>query len=285
MQLARCSAQLRVVLALSLLPLSAEALCTYGTTAGNAGKTCREIILRDPDCYQQSGLYWVTCGTLSTPVQVYCEMGRLRGGWERLAKENFTGGASCPDEWVDHNEPSNGLHYCTTNTDSAKWAIQPVCPFSEVNGYVLADQKGFADAFHGQDSRAWDSHVDGVTIFYRHKYHVFTYAVGMEEKARMESCECHGSAHERAADWLQWNFMCDSAQPPLNTDPTLVGQRVLWTGRDCGPESRCCHRAGAPWFYRSFPRPTSQDVRVVLKYDNGGSQGGVLVREVELYVR
>lgn len=227
----------------------------------NPGETCREILFKNPDCYGQSGSYWLNCGNeTSEPVEATCEMSRLRGGWEQLIRENFTNstnGSMCPEKWVDF-EGYNGESYCST-TDGKKRAslkLYATCPFSEVNGYVLVDQKGDCNAFKGQPRIIYGSYADGVSITYgsNPKKHIYTYAVGWEEKARLESCQCHGSTYTDYVATVALDYMCDSGMPPNTVGQSLLlGERVLFTGTGCHAESGCCHVAGAPWFYRELP--------------------------------
>lgn len=269
------------------------ALCTYGTTEENPGWSCREILLKDPDCFDQSGLFWVSCA--GSPQQVYCEMSRLRGGWTRVAQANFTNGSACPGAWESYLG-SNGVDYCAvpasmTGQRKVSWYIQPPCRYSEVNGYVLADQQGNCDAFLYAASKIHNAYVDGVSITYGGndgpggQTHLFTYAVGREEQARQESCECHGSTSQSPPQYVGLNFMCDSGMEPFTAQASRIGYRVLFTGEGCGPDSSCCHRAGAPWFYRRLPMTTGRQLEVRIMQTNGHGDEVVLVRELELYVR
>ncbi len=280
--------------AIGILLPSARALCTYGTTEGNPGQSCREILVKNPDCFGQSGLYWVQCGW-SPPQQLFCEMSRLRGGWIRVAKANFTNGTACPGYWAAY-AASNGLDYCAVPADltgqqKASWYIDPPCSYSEVNGYVLGDQQGNCDGFVGGAYLIYKPYVDGVSFTYGGsdgpglRSHLFTYAVGREEQARQESCECHGSTAQHPPHYVGVNFMCDSGMKPFTAQASRIGYRVLWTGEGCGAASSCCHRAGAPWFYRKLARTVNRQLEIRIMQTSGHSDEKVLVRELELYIR
>ena len=39
---------------------------------------------------------------------------------------------------------------------------------------------------------------------------------------------------------------------------------LLWDGENCGPYSKCCSFNTPPWFYKSLPQPTNDDLEVRL---------------------
>ena len=266
------------------------ALCIYGTTEDNPAKTCREILLKNPDCYGQTGFYWLNCGgeqQLETPVLNYCEMSRLGGGWMRIGRRNFTRGNPCPGDWVSY-VGANGMEYCTSadGDPQALWVIVPECPYSEVNGFILGDQKGNCEAFTNQGSSIDENYVDGVSFTYGiKKQHLFTYAVGREEKARLESCECHGSTYTDYPAFVGWDFLCDSGMKPYTAQASAIGQRGLWTGEGCDEKSSCCHTAGAPWFYRSLPETVQDRIQIRIMTDDAHADEMVLISEIILFVR
>lgn len=270
----------------------AVALCIYGTTESNPAKTCREILLKNPDCYGKTGWYWLTCGgeeQLDPPVLHLCDMNRLGGGWMRIARRNFTDGNPCPGDWISY-VGSNGLNYCTTpdGVPQAQWRINPKCPYSEVNGYILGDQKGLCEAFTGasQETSIKDNYVDGVSITYGNpKQHLYTYAVGREEKARLESCECHGSTYSDYPVFVGWDYLCDSGMKPYEAQASAIGKRVLWTGKGCDEQSSCCHTAGAPWFYRKLPLTANERIEIRIMSDDAHADEMVLLREIVMYIR
>ena len=74
---------------------------------------------------------------------------------------------------------------CTTPNDTtiASWFIDTICPYSEVCGYVLVDQKGLDDRFQ---SSLDGNYIDGISITYNDsntRQHLYTYVVGREQKA------------------------------------------------------------------------------------------------------
>ena len=207
----------------------------------------------------------------------------------RVAAGNFTGGSACPCEWQNHTA-ANSLSYCTTDSGrpNASWTIDNICPFSELNGYLLADQKGECDGFYGQEKNINGNYVDGVSITignYTQRKHLFTYAVGREEKAINEACECHGSPFVDYPWFIEWDYYCDSGFAVSTASPTAIAPRTLWTGTGCGATSGCCHWAGVPWFYKALPQTVNERVEARILSDDSHANEMVLVREFQLFLR
>lgn len=265
---------------------SSMALCYYGTSETNPGRSCAEILSVSPGCYGHSAYYWIKCGNMANPRHVYCDMERLQGGWIRLTAENFTAGTGCPCEWQNYTA-ANGLDYCTTDVGrpNASWSIDNICPYAEINGYLLADQKGECDGFYGQEKNLNGNYVDGVSITIGNstqRQHLFTYAVGREEKAINEACECHGSPYIAYPWFIEWDYLCDSGFRADTVSTSAIGTRILWTGQGC---TGCCHWAGAPWFYKELPQRVNERIEVRILTDDSHANEMVLVREFELYIR
>ena len=258
-------------------------------------RTCRELAAKNQYCVRESGPRLVDCGEEETR-EVYCDMTHKAGGWERLAKLNFTGPDQCPvgSTWMPVT--INGVSYCSTidGYSVASWVLNPMCSFSEISGYVLADQRGKMDGFYpGIDQLPTldDPYVDGVSITLGNtssgRQHIFTYAAGRDELPRIESCPCHGSPVSTLPYFVEFDYHCDSSYAPYTATSVNVGQRVLWSGYGCGEGSVCCNSADSPWFFRVLPhnvRGQPLEVRI-LSNAASHSEEMILIREIELLVR
>ena len=221
-----------------------------------------------------------------------------RGGWERLTELDFTSSDVCPSGTTWFPVTVDGVDYCTTvdGSEVATWTLRPKCPYSEIVGYVLADQKGKMEGFfrsHGEHVTVDDVYVDGVSITFGFvnssspRQHIFTFAAGREELARVESCPCHGAPPSTVPHFVQWDYHCDSTYAPYSSTPLSKGYRTLWSGVDCGQKSACCYSADAPWFYRRLPLVVrDQPIEVRIMSDAAShTDEMILVREIALYVR
>lgn len=214
----------------------------------------------------------------------------------RIAEENFISEqVSCPCQLLNYTttDDANATTYCTVPSSLAQvsWYIDNICPYSEIRGYVLVDQKGHNDGFQMNDScNVNDNYVDGVSITYNsssQRQHLYTYIVGREQSALPQSCECHGASPNYPL-FLLWDFMCDSGFDPNADNSSLlsVAPRTLFTGKECAVDSSgCCQVIGAPWFYRSLPVEVNSSLEVRILSDGGHDDEMILLREVALYVR
>ena len=279
-----------ILVCLTINCQSVSGLCYHGTSMSNPGSSCRDIVFINPGCFGFSGFYWIQCNGMNSPVQVYCDMRTHQGGWMRVASENFTAGSLCPCDW--DNYTASGIQYCTTPSDmtAASWYVDNICPYSEVRGYVLADQKGLCDGFFNvnvTNATIDDNYVDGISISIGNtsRQHIYTYAIGREQKAGLsEACECHSSDVTIPA-FILWDYMCDSGFEADSSSASAIGTRTLFTGRGCAVDSGCCHVAGSPWFYKRMPCTLSETLEVRILSDEDHSDEMVLIREVELYVK
>ena len=276
-----------------LVVTSAYNVCEYGDDASTVARTCSEVAAKNQYCIYESGLRLIDCGDGGDTHEVYCDMSHLAGGWQRVAKLNFTSSDPCPvgSTWMPVNV--NGINYCTTVDGSsvASWALYPKCSFSEISGYILADQKGKMEGFFSEQATTLDNtYVDGVSITINAsniRQHVFTYAAGREELPRIESCPCHGAPVTNIPHFVGFDYHCDSGYAPYTATSLNTGYRTVWSGEGCGVGSACCNSADTPWFYHVLHynvRDAPLEVRI-LSDDASHDNEMILVREIALYVR
>ena len=96
--------------------------------------------------------------------------------------------------------------------------------------------------------------------------HIWSYAAGQREDISREfNCPCaeHLSTEPLTPDCVGDHFYCDIASyyaPKVE----WYTNNTLWDGKDCHQGSKCCDNEHLPWFWRTLPQETSDDVEVHL---------------------
>ncbi len=61
------------------------------------------------------------------------------------------------------------------------------------------------------------------------------------------------------------DYFCDTVNTgPYNYSDQYYLDDILWDGEGCGPTSTCCSLHSPPWFCKSLPQPTSDDLEIRL---------------------
>lgn len=273
-------------------------VCKYGESTSKVARTCSEILAKNQYCIYDSAVRYIDCGDGdgAETHEVYCDMSHMAGGWQRVANLNFTASDPCPvgSTWMPVNV--NGIDYCSTidGYTVASWVLYPKCSFSEVSGYIIADQRGKMEGFSSnlaQSHTLEDTYVDGISITVGNtssvRRHIFTYAVGREELPRIESCPCHGAPLSIVPHFVGFDYHCDSTYAPYTTNSNDIGYRTLWSGEGCDDGSICCNSADTPWFYHQLHNNVRDEPLEIRILSDAASHNEemILVREIALFVR
>ena len=238
--------------------------------------SCQEVF----DCNQgaPSGQYWINTTNRRSMVirEVYCDMenvyGGNRGGWMRVAFFNMSNPThSCPSPL--RTDTTQGRRLCTRSVDTPFSSVvfhTHRVPYTAVCGRAVAYQYGKTNAFYGaaQGTRYHsinDPYVDGISITHgQPRKHIWTYAIGRsktdsETKLR---CPCSTPEGTKPPTFVQGHYFCDEG---ASNTPTSIHYHLdapLWNGKGCLQSSSCCATSGMPWFCRTLPRPTTDDIEV-----------------------
>ena len=231
--------------------------------------------------FLSSGYYWIQPSIGSPPVQVYCDFNRQCGcggssAWTRVAFLNMSDpNEVCPSNWTTYTSP---LRACGTG-DSA--GISNQCDsviYPNTMGQTYSRVCGRVIAYQHKNTRAFETlvtrnrtleqiYLDGVSITHGSagsRQHVWSFvsALGDVFASRPEfSCSCSSSSNwPYSTSFVGNDYFCDTgnhasvySNGPFPDDP-------LWDG--AGPSSTCCTFNNPPWFCKTLPQPTTDDLEV-----------------------
>ena len=290
-----------VISILAILQQKVVAGCADGTTPSRAAKSCFDIY----DCNPRSpsGLYYVRYkshyGTYS-PTRVYCDMETRRcgvkGGWMYVTSLDMKNSAHyCPSHFKQ--EVSGGKRFCVkkvrTGCSSQTYSIGGV-PYAEVCGKAIGYQYGSPDtAPHpvGTYRSIEEGYMDGISITHGStpRKHIWTYMGGFTEDASIShiyKCPCAAKGIPLSYNNFVGNhFYCESGMPNKNGPIKWYLNDPLWDGAGCPSGNSCCANSGLPYFYRTLPRVTNDNIEVRICADDPRPNEDVGLEELELYVR
>ena len=215
------------------------------------------------------------------------------GGWMRIA--NIQNGDSCPNGWKQILSPAKA---CRANSDAVgcysayfsnkKFSYQHIC------GKVVGYQKGTPDGYYTSSyttypSKAIDGpYIDGVSLTYgTPRKHLFTYACGFSSDSTHShaNCPCARYPGDNPPSFVQDGYYCESGSTSGPAYGTVYVTDPLWDGKGCSAGNSCCSQAGMPWFYRDVLNKINEPIEARICRDQGYSDEGILVKDLELYIQ
>ena len=210
----------------------------------------------------------------------------------------------CPAGWSEISTP---VRACARPSDtvgcfSASYPNSNSVEYSRVCGRVIGYQYCTPDAFNGYStdtSRTIDDlYVDGVSITHgsNPREHVWSFAAAFNEEYSgpgQFTCGCTNTANPFSASYVVPPFVgndyfCDTGSVvdprPCTFPDDILTADPLWDGEGCGSNSTCCELNNPPWFCKTLPQPTTDDIEVRICYSETRGQDGVLVEQIEMYV-
>ena len=169
--------------------------------------------------------------------------------------------------------------------------------YSRVCGRILAYQHGVPDAFL-ELVTAGDtveiSYLDGISLTHGEpgaREHIWSFAAarGDRDSSIMTTvvCDCTNSnAWPHTTGFIGNDYFCDTAnhQSTVNNEsPDFYPDDPLWDGAGCATTSTCCQFNSPPWFCKTLPQQTTDDLEVRICHSRGTEDTPVHL--VELYVQ
>ncbi len=267
--------------------------CYFGQHSSAPGDSCYHILKIQPECYENSGFYWVKKGT--GVEYVYCDMEHNGGGWRRAIYFHSNLNMTCPGDLVSENLYNTTRTYCKRNPtellfNSFTWNTDEQVQFSEIRGYAsLRVASGTAPkAFHYYTKTLPEfGIVDGLDIVIGvfpggWVKPVFAYAVGLVNSGS-NSCPVSGGDEygDFRRNYRDYAYACDEIDAVGYIDSEGIYSHELFAGSSC---VQC--PVGMPWFERSFG-DTIQDAKIQVRMINADEHNDdtIYLADMELFVR
>ena len=250
--------------------ISSEVLAALGTglTPDNPASSCSALPANRPPSY-----YWILPASGPPAVQLYCDFNRQCGcdgpsTWTRVAFLNMSDpDHSCPSNWENFTTPiracAGGIPLYNLSCDSVFYSASGmtynrVC--GRISGYELGYSGAFSELIYGASIDS--PYVAGVSLTHGSvgsRQHIWTFAAAAGETVYYypsELCECSSSDEwPYSTAFVGDDYFCDTSNREGFTDP-------LWDGTGCGSNSTCCEFNSPPWFCKTLPQPTMDDLEV-----------------------
>ena len=217
-------------------------------------------------------------------------------GWRRVAFINMTDTSyDCPTglNLTSHSKRTCGRSHITHGGCSSTTFSVGCSPYSQVCGRIRGYQFGTTGAF-GHDLRDIDSYyVDGVSLTHGgagRRQHIWTFAAGGSEVSVHPNygCPCDSAPPSIVPSFVGNDYFCESGlHSEWNNDyfGALFPDDVLWDGQNCTSTSTCCQFNNPPWFTKTLPTNTRDDIELRICTTGTPAGDDVPFELVELYVQ
>ncbi len=181
-------------------------------------------------------------------------------------------------------------HGCLSLVYSTDYA-----PYERVCGRVIGYQHRSPDAFspyYEDRSKTIDeNYMDGVSITYGYfpRKHIWTFTAGLDEtRTDFRGCPCANRNQAYSGvipPFVGSDYFCETASRSAAV-LRFYPNDPLWDGQGCGEISTCCTGTTAPpWFCKTLPLATRENVEVRLCGDESNSNENIPIELIEIYVQ
>ena len=222
------------------------------------------------------------------------------GGWTRVAYLNMSDpNQQCPSNWTLTTSPVRGCGRSSAGQYTCDSSIYPVYgrTYSSVCGRVLAYQRGvgagFGAALETGRNTIDVAYVSGVSVTHGQagsRQHIWTFAATLDEQDTHNvqyNCLCTNTNVTwpyQVPSFILNDYFCDTGNRGHGFNRTaFYSNDRLWDGEGCGSASTCCVFNTPPWFCKSLPQPTSDDLE--LRLCNYVYAGNTLISLADIFIK
>lgn len=215
-------------------------------------------------------------------------------GWRRVGHLDLTDTSqSCPSVLLESS--AGGVRACgrpteTPDCQSVFYTTDGSCLYSKVCGRIRGYQFGATSAFQFASQGLEGNYVEGVSLTHGpsgNRTHIWTFASSLTEvfdgRFSDQFCQCVTSAAPAPPSFVGNDYFCESGAHTVFNSISFYPNDPLWDGQNC--VSSCCGLNNPPFFSKTLPAPTTDDIELRLCYLDGIQQTDTRIDQVELYVQ
>ena len=224
-------------------------------------------------------------------------------GWTRVAYLNmYDPQQTCPSTWTLNTSPVRGCGRSSTASRTCDSVVYPVNgrSYSSVCGKIIAYHKrqshGFPSVWLSRAVPIEAVYVSGVSITHGlpgTRQHVWTFVGALNEIDNdlngRYNCPCSNTN----ATWpyaipsfIGNDYFCDTGnRGPGSSSTTFYLNDPLWDGEGCGSTSSCCEFNSPPWFCKSLPQPTADNLEIRLCSYAAITYANKIITSIDIYIR
>ena len=222
-------------------------------------------------------------------------------GWRKVAFIDMTNTSQdCPQglNLTGYSKRSCGRTH--TNEQACSSVTFPVGggQYSRVCGRAKAYHWGDLGSFCGynRDSRGINAqYVDGLSFTHgTPKTHIWTYAAGTYQELDSYTfayngiyrCPCNPGNTYGSPPFVGNDYFCESGVSSYSARELniLYTDDPLWDGQGCIHGNPCCSLNNPPWFKKTLPTLTTDDIEMRVCLTNGAGAANIALEQMELYV-
>ena len=225
-------------------------------------------------------------------------------GWTRVAYLNMSDPQqTCPSNWTLNTSPVRGCGRKSIARGICDSVVYPVNGrnYSSVCGKIIAYHSnvalGFLSAWIYRTVPIEEYYVSGVSITHGPhgaRQHVWTFVGALNEIDNdfdgINSCPCSNTNATWAyviPSFIGNDYFCDTGnRGPGYNFTAFYPNDPLWDGEGYGSTSSCCEFNSPPWFCKSLPQPTTDDLEIRLcSYYNNNIRENKIITLLDVFVQ
>ena len=218
--------------------------------------------------------------------------------WTQVAYLNMSDLTQfCPNAWtINTTVRACGRQESSVGSCNSVFFRTNGKKYSQVSGHITGYQYGFVHAFHHSSiyNRIDSWYIDGVSLTHGapgSRTHVWSFVNAWTERASASTvCACMFSNYSEwpytVPDFVGNNYFCatgNNRQPYIHK--AVITHNPLWDGEGCTGSNTCCQFNQPPWFYRTLPAATTDDLEVRICTSRQTSYKNIFISHIELYVK